>query len=165
MLELLQQYSFTEIILCVVFIALAIKGVVSFFDWSIERLRQFFNKENLLEKSKEELNNSIEKNNIRIEELTKSQESIMEEIKALKTSINLLIESDKDDIKAYITEQHHHFCYDLKYIDDYSLDCLERRYSHYKVEGGNSFIKDLMQELRDLPKVSVLSKRLEEEAK
>ena len=73
-------------------------------------------------------------------------------IDKLEKKINILIDSDKDDIKAYIVDKHHHFCYDQRWIDDYSLDCLEKRYSHYTIEGGNSFIADLMSELRALPK-------------
>ena len=73
-------------------------------------------------------------------------------IQELAKKIDILIESDKDDIKAYITKEHHKFCYDKKWIDDFSLDCLERRYKHYEDEGGNSFIGGFMQELRSLPK-------------
>lgn len=64
----------------------------------------------------------------------------------------MLIDSDKDDIKSYITREHHYFCYQVGWIDDFSLDCLERRYQHYEDEGGNSFIAGFMNELRTLPK-------------
>ena len=46
------------------------------------------------------------------------------------------------------------FCYEKRQIDDYSLDCLEKRYTHYVEEGGNSFIHDLMEDIRALPKTS-----------
>jgi hypothetical protein len=64
----------------------------------------------------------------------------------------MLIDSDKDDIKAFITREHHYFCYQKGWVDDYSLDCVERRYAHYEQEGGNSFVEDLMKDLRKLPK-------------
>ena len=64
----------------------------------------------------------------------------------------MLIHSDKDAIKSYITRQHHYFCYDKRWIDDFSLDCIERRYQHYTEEGGNSFIAGFIEELRSLPK-------------
>lgn len=76
-------------------------------------------------------------------------------INKLNKSIELLTASDKDDIKAYITREHHYFCYKIGYIDDYNLDCIEKRYSHYKDEGGNSFISTLMEELRALPKEDI----------
>jgi len=79
-------------------------------------------------------------------------ENIQSELTSLKDSITLLIESDIDDIKQSLTKDHHYFCYKLKSIDDYSLDCMERRYSHYKEEGGNSFVQTLMEEVRALPR-------------
>ena len=36
-------------------------------------------------------------------------------------------------------------------IDYQSLDVLEHRFKHYVDEGGNSFIEDLMKDLRKLP--------------
>ena len=68
------------------------------------------------------------------------------------SEVVVFIESDKDDIKSWITEKHHFYCYERKWIDDYSMDCIEKRYGHYKDEGGNSFIEELMNELRSLPK-------------
>ena len=73
-------------------------------------------------------------------------------LKDLSTKIDMLIDSDKDDIKSYITREHHYFCYQRGWIDDFSLDCIERRYQHYTDEGGNSFIEGFMTELRALPK-------------
>ena len=73
-------------------------------------------------------------------------------LEKMQKQIDLLIESDKDDIKAYITKEHHYFCYEKGWIDDYSLDCIEKRYGPYVEEKGNSFVKSLMIELRSLPK-------------
>ena len=39
----------------------------------------------------------------------------------------------------------------LGYIDDFSLDCIEKRFKHYSDEGGNSFIENFMKDLRALP--------------
>lgn len=141
MIELLTNYSVGQIILFVVIFAVAIKNVTMFIDWAMERLRKIFNKETKQTQKEQE-----------IEILKQNQKELQESIKKINESIQVLIESDKDDIKAWITEQHHFFCYEKKYIDDYSLDCIERRYAHYKQEGGNSFIKDLMSDIRALPK-------------
>ena len=64
----------------------------------------------------------------------------------------MLIESDKEDIKSYVTERHHHFAYEQGWIDDYSLECLERKFVIYRHEHGNSFVEGLMDEIRALPK-------------
>lgn len=75
-------------------------------------------------------------------------------LKHLERKIDMLVDSDKDAIKSYITQKHHFFCYEQGWIDDFSLDCIERRYQHYKEEGGNTFIDGFMGELRQLPKGS-----------
>jgi len=86
-------------------------------------------------------------------------ESHNEQIDKMSKAITILINSDKDDIKAWITEKHHYFCYELGYIDDYNFQCIEARYQHYKEEDGNTFIDSFMEDIRNLPKVSVVNKK------
>lgn len=71
-----------------------------------------------------------------------------------KEQINLLIKSDKLDIKAWIKAQHDYWI-PRGYIDSQILDLLEERYEIYKKENGNSWAKKLMDELRALPTISV----------
>ena len=141
--DLITNYSIEQIILFIVSLAVALKAVISFWDWAVERLRKVFNKETKQEKKDEEL-----------EKLKEQQLKMHADMDNMMKSIQLLLDSDKDDIKAWITDKHHYFCYEKRYIDDYSLDCLERRYSHYIDEGGNHFIHQLMDEIRHLPRVS-----------
>ena len=150
MAELITNYSWSEIILFVIAFAAAIKGVVTFWDWGKDRLRKVYDKEDKIE----EIKSLIVENTKQMNEFSNIQAQTINEIQHLKENITNLTASDKDDIKAWITEKHHHFCYDIKYIDDYSLECNEKRYAHYVDEGGNSFISKLMEEIRNLPKVS-----------
>ena len=150
MAELITNYSWSEIILFVIAFAAAIKGVVTFWDWGKDRLRKVYDKEDKIE----EIKSLIVENIKQMNEFSNIQAQTINEIQHLKENITNLTASDKDDIKAWITEKHHHFCYDIRYIDDYSLDCIEKRYAHYVDEGGNSFISKLMEEIRNLPKVS-----------
>ena len=83
--------------------------------------------------------------------LTANQQQMTQTLEKLSEKIDMLIDSDKDDIKSFITREHHFFCYQKKWVDDFSLDCIEKRYSHYKEEGGNSFITGFMNDLRALP--------------
>lgn len=78
-------------------------------------------------------------------------QQVQTDVEEIKQNVNLLIDSDKDDIRAWITNQYHHFV-DLQYIDDFTLDCLERRFRSYKKEGGNTYIDGMMEELRRLPR-------------
>ena len=86
-------------------------------------------------------------------------DEINEQIDKMSKAITILINSDKDDIKAWITEKHHYFCYELGYIDDYNFQCIEARYQHYKEEDGNTFIDSFMDDIRALPKISVVDKK------
>ena len=152
MLELLQHYSIPEIFLFIVLLALAFKSVVSFFEWLEERLKKAFNIRFGKISEKEKINKRIEDGENFMIQLREHQKHNDEALQDLSKKIDTLVESDKDDIKAYITKEHHKFCYDRGWIDDFSLDCLEKRFKHYADEGGNSFICSFMQELRALPK-------------
>lgn len=158
MAELITNYSWSEIILFVIAFAAAIKGVVTFWDWGKDRLRKVYDKEDKIE----EIKSLVVENTKQMNEFSNIQAQTIDEIQHLKENITNLTASDKDDIKAWITEKHHHFCYEIKYIDDYSLDCIEKRYAHYVDEGGNSFISTLMEEIRNLPKVSDVESKQEQ---
>ena len=165
MIQLLNTYSIGEIFIFVVILALAVKGVVTFGDWGIERLRRLFNKENQRETDRQQIDKLVENQratNEKIEQLLNDktqinslvtqQAQLTDTVDKITQKIDILISSDKDAIKSFVTDKHHYHCFDKGWIDDYSLDCIQRRYSHYKEEGGNSFIADLMQEIKELPK-------------
>lgn len=139
MLELLQGYTVAEIISFIILLSLAIKAIISFLDWAKERLFKFFRKE--------EKGNSLDGT---LSKIIESQEQLSKEIKKMNDTVEILIHSDKDDIKSFVTKEYHHFMAQ-GWIDDYSLDCIEKRYTHYVDEGGNSFIGQLMTEIRKLP--------------
>lgn len=152
MIALLQHYSLSDILIFIVFLALAIKGFITFFDWARDRIRQVFDAEYQHLSEKERLEKRLQENSQMIRILQENQQKSDKLLKDLFNKISMLIESDRDDIKAFITEKHHYYCYQKKWIDDFSLECLEKRYKHYEDEGGNSFIGGFMQQLRNLPK-------------
>ncbi len=152
MLELLQHYSLSDIFIFIIFLALAIKSLISFLDWAYERIKRIFDKEYSKLNKKEEIENVVNT-------LQKNQKETDMFLQDLSKKMDMLIDSDKDDIKSYITKEHHYFCYQVGWIDDFSLDCLEKRYQHYANEGGNSFIEGFMNELRALPKQSPQEKQ------
>lgn len=151
MIALLQHYSLSDILMFTVFLALAIKSLISFFDWAYVYIKKFFNIHYSKINQKEALERRLQKGSQVMTELKNSQQTTDEILKDLSAKIDLLIDSDKDDIKSYITREHHYFCYKLGYIDDFSLDCIEKRFKHYADEGGNSFIENFMKDLRALP--------------
>ena len=152
MLELLKQYSLSDILIFIIIFALAIKSTVTFFDCAIERFQKIFNKQHTELNKKEQLERRLDHGSQIMNQLQTNQKVIEKTLEDLSNKINMLIESDKDDIKSFITREHHRFCYQVGWIDDFSLDCIEKRYKHYTDEGGNTFIPGLMEELRALPK-------------
>lgn len=159
--ELLQNYSIGELITIIIALGLSIKGFINFYDWAADRVRKVFNKQTKQEKEKQEILDKLEAQSLATQEVTKELKTIRQENSALKNKLDILFESDKDDIRAWITQQHHYFM-SIGCIDDYSLDCLERRFKHYQQEGGNSYIEDLMKDLRKLPKKSFAMPLLEQ---
>ena len=126
-LNLLSTYSLEQILVFIIMLSLAIKGGVDFYDWVKKRFNTTIIDRENQNKKKEEITENIDK----LFEMQKEQSAAIDK---LTKSVDLLLRSDRDDIKAWITQQHHHYCYELKYIDDFSLDCIEKRYAHYKVE-------------------------------
>ena len=147
MLELLEHFTLTEIITFIVLFSLAFKGIATFCDWCWDWLKSKFDKDYQMKRTTENFSESIK----RLDGLiTQTQE----EIDKINKLLNMLIESDKDSIKAWIVEKHHYYCYELKAIDYYTLESIERRYEHYKAENGNSYIASLVKELQALPKIN-----------
>jgi hypothetical protein len=72
----------------------------------------------------------------------------------IEKSFGLVKERMQENTRSYLIDAHHRFCYELKQIDDYSLASMERRYLYYKEAGGNTFIDNLMEEVRALPRVT-----------
>ena len=162
MVELLSKYSVNEILIFMVLLAVAFKTVSSFLDWAREKRKSV----TLQEMKPDELSKSIEKEAQRREEQLQELEikrerdaaelraqvsEVAQHVNDMTDKIDLLIQSDKDDIKAFITREYHYFCEQKGWIDDYSLDCIEKRYDHYVEEKGNSFISGLMDKIRNLP--------------
>ena len=175
MLELLAAYNITEILVFIVMLAIAFKGAVSFVDWFKGRFGSKINgktveeiQEEAVEEIEEEARNSILQGRLLLGEqrmrehdekfteindkLTRMSTETEDKFNKLTSMVELLLTSDRDSIKAYIVDKHHYFYYNKKWIDDYSMDCLEKKYETYKLENGNSYVGDLMKQLRSLPK-------------
>lgn len=62
----------------------------------------------------------------------------------------LLIDSDRESIKSFIVDKYYQVIED-GYINTHLLQVLEERYDKYLKENGNSYVKGLMEEIRELP--------------
>ena len=150
--SVLKDFPISEILLCIVGVLVLVKWIIEYFDWGHKRTKDKYDQEAERKKNIEDINEKLNQNSEDIKMLIKMQKQQNEKIEQQNLRIELLIDSDKDDIKAFITEKYHYFVEVKGWIDDYSLDCLERRFQHYKDENGNSFVADLMSEIKRLPK-------------
>lgn len=148
--KLFQEFSITQIFTFIILLAAAIKGLITFFDWAKEKMREKVHKDEKPETIEQKLD-VIEATHCKhIEDLKAKDVELQENLFNLAEKMDLLIDSDKDHIKCWITEQYHKFT-EQGWIDSYTLDCLEQAYKHYQQEDGNSFITSLMESLRKIP--------------
>lgn len=87
-------------------------------------------------------------------------------LKEMKDDIALLIDSDKESIKTYITNEYHKWM-ELRYIDIYSLKGIDERFDKYRKEKGNTFVEGMVKELHLLQKTCIatncVTKRMQKE--
>lgn len=142
---MLSTYEIKDILIFICIFAIAIKGIVEFVDWVKVKVFHYVSEE-------QRQDNLAQTSLSQISEIAEQQKQTNQKLEEMDKSIKMLISSDRDDIKAYITSQYHHFVEDKQWVDDFSLECLEKRYGHYVEEGGNSFIGGMMEKLRNLPR-------------
>lgn len=152
MKELLTNYSLSEIIFFFIAAVIAIKELIQIIDWFKDRLKRYYDKDYHTQEEHNEIKNKIDSLADETKNVDKGFVDFDKALQKVNSKIEMLIESDKEDIKSFITSQHHHFVYDMGWIDDYSMECLEKRFAIYEQEHGNSFVEGLMNEIRALPK-------------
>lgn len=188
LVTLLSQFSIEGIIITLVMFLAAVKVVGELLNWCYEKIKQHFNwktqednrhselmenfnelkvrnkqneEENLRrDKLIEKISNQLDEQDRKTADMVKTLTAQTNELTNLKDRVQTLTDRVQDSTKAYIIDKHHHFVYQVKAIDDMSLQELERRFVYYKAAGGNTFIDGLMEEVRDLPKVTVEQMRL-----
>lgn len=188
LVTLLSQFSIESIIVTLVMFLAAVKVVGELLNWCYEKIKQHFNwktqednrhselmenfnelkvrnkqneEENLRrDKLIEKISNQLDEQDRKTADMVKTLTAQTNELTNLKDRVQTLTDRVQDSTKAYIIDKHHHFVYQVKAIDDMSLQELERRFVYYKAAGGNTFIDGLMEEVRDLPKVTVEQMRL-----
>lgn len=143
-LEALKSLGLTNIVIIILILLFGIKELLELIDFFKGRNKQAFQSVKEEEEIKQLIKDTAEK-------LTDIQEHFDDVVEEHNKTLKMLVASDRDDIKGYITEKFHYFT-ELGYIDDFSMEVLERRFEHYIAEGGNSFIEAMMNQLRALPR-------------
>lgn len=150
MMEILATYTVTQIIVILVGIGLCVKAIWDLVDFFIKKIKNHYDNTNAKEITRKEIFEKIEKVSNQLDKVCEEQSIITTKIDEQQDFLDLLLESDKDQLKSLIVNRYHHFIA-KGWIDDFSMDSLEKNFQHYEDEGGNSYIHDLMDELRHLP--------------
>lgn len=186
--SLLTQFSIESVVLFIILIIAAVKCVSDLCEWAYSRIKKYFDikdekeerHEEIMEKLNEfdsefkkqsEINQRRDAQIERISSQLNNQEQVNENLNRLldnqiikftdfENQLKILNDRTQDSTRAYIIDKHHHFCYQVKAIDDMSLQDLERRFMYYKAAGGNTFIDSLMDEVRSLPRLTLEQLRL-----
>lgn len=98
-----------------------------------------------------DIQNEFKKLHDKLDDLSEKYEYTLDRLDSMESNINDLTESDKNDIRAWIVEQYHKFYVHQGWIDAFSADTIEKRFTDYKKEGGNSYVESLIDRLRSLP--------------
>ena len=151
MIELLTNYSLRQILVFIVIAALALKELATFLDWVNEKAKKRVQKEQEPENISQKFKTVLREKEEELSEIVSQISEMQISIKTINDNLQMLISSDRDAIKAWLTQQHHRFT-EKGFIDYYSFDCISKRYDHYKEEGGNTFVDDLMEDINNLPK-------------
>lgn len=163
MLDLLAAFSVHQIIVYTIMLALAIKSGVDFFGWVKDKYQAKFNKDYKAKKDTEILFEYYDKCreqhqesmqcykelNKKLDDLT---ENINQKVGNFEAQVSQLVDSDRNDIKSWIVEKHHELI-KKTWVDDFTMDTIEKRFADYVAEGGNSYVEGLMKELRALPHI------------
>ena len=161
MIDFLTSFSVNQILIYTIMLGFAIKGGIDFFEWCKEKYKQKFNKDYTVHNKQENLEKhyiicqeqhqeSLERYKTLESKIDKLAEDINQKVDKIEAQLIQLTESDMHDIKGWIVEKHHLFV-KKGWVDDFTMDTLERRFSDYVAEDGNSYIAGLMAEIRALP--------------
>ena len=181
--SLLSQFSIESLILFIILFVAAVKCVGELFEWLYGKVKKYFDIKDEKETRHEEIVKKLdnlefkmdkqEQSNIvqdkyidkisrQLDEQDKNSQQFRDildnqiiKFTEFENQLKVLNDRMQDSTRAYIIEKHHYYCYQMKAIDDMSLQDLERRFMYYKAAGGNTFIDSLMDEIRSLPKMTL----------
>ena len=161
MIELLSTLSVSQLLIFIIMIMLAMKELVTLVEFFGKKLRSVFDKEYQEKDEKQEILDKLESISVHIEQHKEQYLQFSNKIAAIQDEYRLMFEkqqnildslvaSDIEDIKSDIVKQYHCFM-EKQWIDDFSMDAIERRFTRYIEEGGNSYVHTLVEKLRQLP--------------
>lgn len=128
----------------------AVKSAVDLADWVREKYNRRFNKDHsALEKEEDTEENYNELKN-QYGTLMSEIHGLNQRMENIESQLIQLTQSDMHDIKSWMVEKHHQLT-EAGWVDDFTMDTIEKRFDDYKKENGNSYVEGLVNEIRALP--------------
>lgn len=149
------------LVVCVPYLIKICKFIINFVKESRKSKEELIAEGRRQAQAEQQLNQRFENGEDRITALEEEEADAEKRIAALEAKVDLLMESDQQAIKAWIKAQHDKWM-PKKYIDNYTLQLLDKRYAIYVKENGNSWAEDMVNDLRAL---TVVSPILDDEVK
>lgn len=175
---LLSNYSIGEIFLIIVVALIVVKLLMELGKYFYDKARTYFGMKNKRETWEESTSDSLGTITNKIDNLEEAANQRKERLIAVETKIDTLEEYSEEthknqkelrrqmetvqerlqeNTRSFLIDAHHRFKYEIGGIDDLNLQSMERRYLFYKTAGGDSFIDDLMEEVRKLPRLNYIN--------
>jgi len=150
LLELLKAYSVEQILIFCVMLLFAIKSAVDFVDWGREKYNKRFNKDHSALEKEEDAEEKYNELKDQLDTLISFSQRIENRMENMDSQLIQLTQSDMHDIKSWMVEKHHQLI-EAGWVDDFTMDTIEKRFDDYKKENGNSYVEGLVNEMRALP--------------
>ena len=161
MIDLINEFSAMQIFTFSIFLVLAVKGIWDLVDYFKKKYQEKFNKD-YDKKQKEEdlferLNNYADENkeyaerySILEEKIDNLINTVNDKFEDLDIRLDQLDNNDKHIMKQALVKDYHYFT-DQGWIDDFSLDTILLLYDDYTLLGGNSYVHNLVEKIKQLP--------------
>ena len=164
-IEILRSYSSGEVIAIVFALLLAVKFCYNFVEWGYERLKKWANITTSKDKEESEFRSMVvamaKKIDDKEAEFTEAVKDIKKYVEELKSEIHILETKEdmtqerlKQDTRSDLIDLYKRFMV-AQYIDELSFENFSSRYTYYKETGGNTYIDELMDDIKDLRRHSV----------
>lgn len=153
--SLFAQYSLESIIIFIVMLGLALKGIHELWDFFKKKLKTRFKNEEAVENIDVTINQKFNMVVDKLDNFNLRFDKMDSDFQETKERLSFIEERQQENTRSFLIDSHHKFCYEIGAIDDINLQSIERRYMYYKTAGGNSFIDGLVKEIRELPRVNL----------
>ena len=153
--SLFAQYSLESIIIFIVMLGVALKGIHELWDFFKKKLKARFKTEEAVENIDETINSKFNMLAGKLDNINSRFDKMDSDFQETKDRLAFIEERQQENTRSFLIDAHHKFCYEVGAVDDINLQSIERRYMYYKTAGGNSFIDGLVKEIRELPRLSI----------